>query len=117
MNRNIFALIIGGIVIFLILSFNFYKNEKKNFFNEFNHYIQINKLIKQINAFKLQTNLKYFKKYHCKIIKNTTIKIKCNLSQTEFASFQNIFKLNYSFKSFNIVKNKNIISIDLELNQ
>jgi len=114
MNRNILALIIGGSIIALILSLKFFINEKKEFFNELNHYIEIKKLVKEIKSIKFDNNLNYFKHYKCKIQNQT---IECNLSKKEFATFQNIFKRNYDFKSFAIEKKSNYILINLELNQ
>jgi len=114
MNRNILALIIGGSIIILILSFKFFINEKKVFFNELDHYIEIKKLIKEIKSIKFDNNLNYFKHYKCSIQNQ---KIECNLSKKEFAAFEKIFRKNYDFKSFDIKKHSNNIIINLELNQ
>jgi hypothetical protein len=117
MNRNILALIIGGIVIFLLISFKFYLNEKQKFSDEIMHSIELRQLVKKIKSIKFKKDLNYFKNYNCNIKYEEPIKIKCNLSKNKFDSFQNIFKLNYKFKSFEIIKNNKNVLVNLEIDK
>jgi hypothetical protein len=117
MNRNILTLIIGGFIIFLLISFKFYLNEKQKFSDEITHSIKIRQLVKKIKSIKFEKDLNYFKNYNCKIKDDETIKIECNVSKNKFASFQNVFKMNYKFKSFEIIKNNKNILVNLEIDK
>jgi len=110
MNRNV---LIGIIVLFILsiaLNYKFYISNKKEFLNEQNYLIKLEKKIEEINYLKhkYKFNINSLKKY-CDIkTLPTKYILKCsNLDRNKFLRVQEIFK-RAKLSKFNIEKKDKI---------
>lgn len=115
MNKRVFLLIIILLIVVLFVSVKFYLDIKREVLNEYNHYLLIEKKLKEINKLKRKYKLNEYKinslKKYCNIQENSDkYLIKCkNLDKNRFNYVQNlVFRSNFKIKNFDIEKNKTI---------
>jgi ABC-type dipeptide/oligopeptide/nickel transport system permease component len=115
MNKRIFLLVIFLLITVTFISAKFYFNTKKKLLNEYNHYLKLEKKIKEVynlkHKYKLNKNRLNSLKRYCNVLnKEEKYLLKCkNLDEKKFNLVQNlVFRGNFKIKSFDIDKNKTI---------
>jgi hypothetical protein len=115
MNKRMFLLVILLLLTIVLISIKIYFNTKNNVLNEYNHYILLEKKVKEIYALKQKYKLNRYKinylKRFCKVSdKSDKCIIECkNLDEKKFNIVQRqIFRNNFKINNFEIDKNKTV---------
>jgi hypothetical protein len=121
MNKKTFYLLILLFILITVFSIKFYKTKKTQAMREYSNFILFEKKVKEINYLKNSLsnpdNLKKLLSF-CKFSDSfEKILISCdNLNKNKFYRLQNIlFKSNYKINRYTIIKNKDKVSLKVEI--